>query len=441
MISFGILAGLLMVGVMVRRKVKWVQRLFLPASVVGGLIGLLVWQGLRYYDISVHPSLTAGWNTLPGLLINVVFAALFMGERLPKLKTVWKSCSRQLAYGQLVAWGQYAVGCLIVLLLLGPWFGLPDVYAGIMPVGFEGGHGTAGGMAPVFDSLGFPEIKELALAAATFGILGAIIMGMALVNWAIRRGLVASHAPAALAERRAAGTLTISSDIVGTLSLQLAFVGLAILLGWIFKESLLKIASALPGRWGELMASFPLFPLCMLGGVIVQLFCDAFDRSKLVCRGLMLQVQNAALDFLVVAAIVTIQLDIVAAGWVPLVLLVVGGVLWNFFCLRVIAPRVFNDAWFERAIAELGQSMGVTATGLLLLRTVDPDCETEAASAFASKQLLHEPFMGGGLWTGLAIPLLALWGGWPVLGIVLGVMFLWSLSLFIMQRKRATHGG
>ena len=54
----------------------------------------------------------------------------------------------------------------------------------------------------MFDSLGFPEIKELALAAATFGILGAIIMGMALVNWAIRRGLVASHAPAALAERR-----------------------------------------------------------------------------------------------------------------------------------------------------------------------------------------------------------------------------------------------
>ena len=440
MISFGILAGLLMVGVVLRRKVKWIQRLFLPASVVGGLIGLLVWQWLRYSDISVNPTLTAGWSALPGLLINVVFAALFMGERVPKIKTVWKSCSRQLAYGQLVAWGQYAVGCLMVLVLLSPWFGLPDVYAGIMPVGFEGGHGTAGGMAPVFDSLGFPEMKDMALAAATFGILGAIIMGMALVNWAIRRGLVASHAPASLAERRPVGTLTISGNIVGALSLQLAFVGLAILLGWVFKESLLMIASSLPGRWGELMASFPMFPLCMLGGVIVQLFCDAFDRSKLICRGLMLQLQNAALDFLVVAAIATIQLDVVAAGWVPLVILVGGGLLWNFFCLRVIAPRVFNDAWFERAIAELGQSMGVTATGLLLLRTVDPDCETEAASAFASKQLLHEPFMGGGLWTGLAIPLLALWGGWSVLGITLGVMFLWSLFLFIMQRKRSAHG-
>ena len=153
----------------------------------------------------------------------------------------------------------------------------------------------------------------------------------------------------------------------------------------------------------------------------------------------MLQIQNAALDFLVVAAIVTIQVDIVAAGY-AFGAIGGGGNALNFFCLRVIAPRVFNDAWFERAIAELGQSMGVTATGLLLLRTVDPDCKTKAASAFASKQLLHEPFMGGGLWTGLASPLLALWGGWSVLGIALGVMFMWSLLLFNMQRKRSKHG-
>ena len=41
---------------------------------------------------------------------------------------------------------------------------------------------------------------------------------------------------------------------------------------------------------------------------------------------------------------------------------------------------------------------------------------------------------------GLAIPLLALWGGWSVLGIALGVMFMWSLLLFNMQRKRSKHG-
>jgi len=80
--------------------------------------------------------------------------------------------------------------------------------------------------------------------------------------------------------------------------------------------------------------------------------------------------------------------------------------------------------------------MGVTARGLLLLRVVDPDYETEAAEAFAAKQLLHEPFMGGGLWTGTAIPLLALWGGWPIFGIAVGAIAVWTLMLVVMNRRK-----
>ena len=79
-----------------------------------------------------------------------------------------------------------------------------------------------------------------------------------------------------------------------------------------------------------------------------------------------------------------------------------------------LAKRLLPDAWFERAIVELGQSMGVTATGLLLLRVVDPEVEIPAYSAFGYKQLLHEPFMGGGLWTSIAIPLAITRGAWIV---------------------------
>ena len=155
--------------------------------------------------------------------------------------------------------------------------------------------------------------------------------------------------------------------------------------------------------------------------------------AELISEGLMMRVQNVALDYLVVAAIATIQIEVVAAGWLPLLIIVLSGMLWNAAVLYWIAPRVFKDAWFERAIAEMGQSMGVTATGLPLLRTVDPDYETEAASAFASKQLLHEPFMGGGLWTGMAIPLLALWGVMPIVGIAAGVMILWTIMLLVTK--------
>ena len=61
---------------------------------------------------------------------------------------------------------------------------------------------------------------------------------------------------------------------------------------------------------------------------------------------------------------------------------------------------------FERAIADFGMNTGVIATGLVLLRMVDPECRTPVPADFAFKQLLHSPFMGGGIWTCLALPLL-----------------------------------
>jgi len=441
MLSFGCLCVLLGLGYWVRRKVVLLQKLYLPASVIAGLLGLLLFQ-----LAPVPAEVSAGWSKLPGLLINIVFACLFLGTALPPVSKVWKSASRQLAYGQIVAWGQYAVGCIFVLLLLGPIFNLPDMFAGIMPVGFEGGHGTAGGMGPIFEQLGYPEMKDYALASATGGIMGAIIVGMGLVNWAVRKGYVEKRsAPNVEIEdlsgiipapdRPMAGKLTVKSDVIESLSLHLVFVGAAILLGWLMKQGLLQVAPFLPGNGAQILASFPLFPLCMLGGVIVQLWADRFDKHEHMDHGLMLRIQNCALDFLVVAAIATIRLDVVAKGWIPLVVLIVAGILWNVFCLTIVARRAFKDAWFERGIAEMGQSMGVTATGLLLLRVVDPDYETEAAEAFAAKQLLHEPFMGGGLWTGAAIPLLALWGGWPILGIALAVMAIWTVVLLVMNRR------
>ncbi len=446
MLSFGCLCLLLGLGYWLRRRLRFLQRLYLPASVIAGLLGLAVLQLASAIGHPVPDAATMGWGKLPGLLINIVFACLFLGRSLPPVARVWKSSSRQLAYGQIVAWGQYAVGCSLVMLLIKPLFGLPDIFGGIMPVGFEGGHGTAGGMGPVFDQLGFPEMKDFALASATGGIMGAIIVGMALVNWAVRRGYIEKKARPGFdieklggiippEHRPIAGKLTVSSDVIESLSLHLVFVGASILIGWLLKEGLLLLAGQLPGKGAQIFSSFPLFPLCMLGGVIVQWLADRFDPHEHMDEGLMLRIQNCALDFLVVAAIATIRLDVVAQGWLPLVILISAGIGWNVLCLTVFARRAFRDAWFERAIAEMGQSMGVTATGLLLLRVVDPDYETEAAEAFAAKQLLHEPFMGGGLWTGAAIPLLAVWGGWPIIGIALGAITVWTICLLGMNRR------
>jgi len=465
MIPFIGLCLALYAGYLLRSKVRLLQWLYLPSSVIGGLLALAVIQVGRYTGHPVPGEWVAGWDALPGLLINVVFACLFLGNPLPRVRDLWRRAGPQLAYGQVVAWGQYVVGIGLVLVVLGPVFGVGPMFGGVIPVGFEGGHGTAGGLAATFADHGWSEGKDLALASATAGVASAIVVGMVLINWAARRGHLAggrlpeTRTPLERAgilppdRRPSAGRLTVSSDAIGSLTLHLVVVGMAILIGYLLKQAAWQVEGLIhAGLDAEaraasalhvIVASFPLFPLCMIGGLVVQAAEHRFDKHCLIDAGLTRRIQNAALDFLVVAAIATIRIEAVAALLAPFLIVVAAGIAWNVFCVLVLARRMLPNAWFERAIAEMGQSMGVTATGLLLLRVVDPDYKTPAADAFASKQLLHEPFMGGGLWTSTAIPLLAVWGGPPVFGIALGALAVWLLIVFLPRalRRAGRHQG
>ncbi len=449
-ISFFGLCVLLGGGYFLRMRIRLLEKLYLPACVIGGLIGLAIIQILAWRGVSLPSHCTAGWDDLPGFLINIVFACLFMGVALPKFTQLARRAGPQLAYGQVVAWGQYVVGIGLFLLVIAKFYpDLTAMFGGILPVGFEGGHGTAVGLEETFAKLDWEEGKHFALASATVGMISAIIVGMALVNWAVRRGHTVKKARVEDVPRRelagevtadlrpVGARLTVSADAIETLTLHLVFVGTAIGIAIGLKYCLFGAAFVVGNKTFLRVAdSFPLFPLCMIGGLLVQLFEDKFDKRKLMDAGMMRRIQNTSLDFLVVAAIATINLDAVKRLAVPFAIVMAGGILWNVFCVLVLARRFLPNAWFERSIAEMGQSMGVTATGLLLLRTVDPEYKTPAADAFASKQLLHEPFMGGGLWTSAAIPLLALYGGWPVFAIACGAVAVWLIVLTVMRMRR-----
>jgi len=132
---------------------------------------------------------------------------------------------------------------------------------------------------------------------------------------------------------------------------------------------------------------------------------------------------------------------VVAANWLPLVLMVAAGLTWTAFSVLFVSPRIFRSAWFERGIAEFGQATGVTATGLLLLRTVDPDNKTIAAASFAGKQLLHEPAMN--LWVALAFALVLTIGWVPVFLISAAMLAIWiGVSVVLIRRaKQAPAAG
>ena len=444
---FAVLSLLLVCGKLLRLNFSFLQRLYLPSSVIGGLVGLLAVSLFREH---IPEEWISCAQKFPGFLINVIFATLFLGVATPRFGKVVRIAFPQLCFGQLLAWGQYVLGLGLAGFLLVPLFGVPPAFGNLLEIGFQGGHGTVGGMSESFKSFGWEDGIDLGLTVATAGMIVGVVVGMALVNWAYKRGYVKEvrafgdrpeherrgiHPPQA---RPDAGRQTVCSDSIDSLAWHIAIVGLAVGIGYLLLLGLQHAEVELfPSATRRLFKGFPLFPLCMIGGVLMQTTVTRCGGSLLVDHGQMQRLSGAALDYLVLSAVATIKISVVAANWAPLLAIIVAGTLLSLLLVIFLAPRLFKEAWFERSIAEFGQSTGVTATGLLLLRSVDPESRTIAAASFGYKQLLHEPFMGGGFWTALALVLVYQVGWMKVWIFSLAMTVLWSVAAFVIVRRNS----
>jgi len=421
MIHLGWLSILLLVGKLIRARIRVLQRLFLPASIIAGFLGLLLGPYiLGGAGVQLIPDEMLGtWAALPGVLINVVFACLFLGLAIPKIGTIWREGGPQFCYGWTVGMGQYMVGVGLSYAILGPLFGVPAFFGTLLEIGFSGGHGTAAGMREAFEQLGFEAGADLGLMSATVGIISAVVFGMVMVNLAARKGYTqVITSPDKIPEetmrglvpaekRQPTGLMTVSPDALEPLAFHGAVVGVAILIGWYI---LTGIKSLSAGMEPDLFQSFPLFPLAMMGGLLIQIVAAKVGVATYFDRKTFNRILGLSLDFLVVSAIASIKLDVFLAYFWPFLILMAAGLAWIIFATWFIAPRMLPDAWFERGITEYGMQTGVTAMGLLLLRVSDPQFETPAAKAFGFKQILYEPFMGGGFITAAAPLLIASYG-------------------------------
>ncbi|RPF55859.1 sodium/glutamate symporter [Aquisalibacillus elongatus] len=431
----------LLLGKWLRVKIKWIQNLFLPSSVIAGFIGLLlgpqilgaIFNGEGFWSTGLMtPEVIEVWRTLPGLLINVVFATLFLGTILPNLRKVWHIGGPQLAFGWTLGWGQYVVGILLTLLILTPIFDLPPMVGALIEVGFEGGHGTAAGLQGTFEEMEFSEAYDLAVGLATIGILSGVLIGIFMINWAIRKQKTevlndtddtSANKKSGIIEfenREPAASMTVRPESIEPLSLHLAVIAVAIMVGYLVLQLLVYLESIIIGT--ELMTYVPLFPLAMIGGIIVQLFFTKIGYSDILDRRMVMRIQGLSLDILILSAIATVSLNVIGEYLVPFLILAAAGILWNVIGFFVLAPKMITSYWVERAIGDFGQSMGITATGLLLMRVADPKAESPSFEGFGYKQLVFEPFLGGGLVTALSIPLIFQFG--PIPFLILSVLML-----------------
>ncbi|MDB9305611.1 sodium/glutamate symporter [Nodularia spumigena CS-591/12] len=454
--AYILIAILILVGRLIRQRLGILRSLYIPSSIVAGILALLLGKGaLGAIVKSVNPesplvqgifneNVQAVWSQSPGIFINIVFASLFLGQYVPTLREFWRKAAPQVALGQSLAWGQYVVGLILAITILTPVFGLPPIAACLIEVAFEGGHGTSAGMAATFTELGFTAGPDLSLALATVGLVSGVVSGTILIHWGRRTGRIkVSSEPLYRVEDtenqhpEEEPSITIARKhlvrdlLIDPLSLNFGFVGLAIAFGWLILEALRFIESITWGRGGvELITYVPLFPIALIGGMIVQYILMRTRRTYLISRPLMENIGGLALDITIVTALASISLSVLGDNLAPFLILSVAGIAWNVCAFVFLGPHLLPFYWFERGLGDMGQSMGVTSTGLLLLRMVDPDNRSGAFESFAYKQLLFEPIVGGGLFTAAAPLLIYNFGPIPILLLTSFILAFWLIFGF-----------
>ncbi|MEM8674892.1 MAG: sodium/glutamate symporter [Cyanobacteria bacterium P01_G01_bin.67] len=454
--AFIMVGILLLIARLIKHNVRLFQNLYLPESIIAGAIALLLGSGALgaiAVNLGVNPDsyLASGlfpeemrtvWSQSPGVFINIVFAALFLGEHIPNPRDIWRKTAPQVAFGQTLAWGQYVIGILVTLLILTPVFGVNPIAGALIEIGFEGGHGTAGGMADTLTDLGFTEGGDLALGLATVGIISGILFGTVLAHWGRQKGYIQSE-PVAVGEGDAQFQETAPTEssavlakraslmrnfLIDPLSLNFGFTGMAIAIGWIILEILTLIESVTWGRNGlEIIGAVPLFPMALIGGIIIQVIMNRLELDVLIIRRLQERIAGVALDLLVVTALASINLAVLGANIGVFLTLAIVGITWNVLAFMYLAPHILPLYWFERGIGDMGQSMGVTATGILLIRMVDSQNRTGAFESFAYKQLFFEPIVGGGLFTATAPALIDRFGSVAILFLTAGLLVFWLI--------------
>lgn len=450
-----LLGVFILIGKLIKLKVKILNDLFLPSSIIAGILALLLGEYVlgsfvdqgHWASEGIFPkSILRIWRDLPGMLINVVFACLILGKDIPSPKKIWQLAGPQGAFGQTMAWGQYVIGSLLVIFVLHPFFDVDHKAAALIEIGFQGGHGTAAGLKQTFDQLSYAEGTDLALGLATLGVVAGLILGTIFINLAIRSKKIhiarqdvkrGNDEISNIHHNEKKESLSESTQASEPLSSQLGLIGLAVFIGWSIFQGLLWIENHTWGLNDDLVIIkyMPLFPLAMIGGLILQLILNVLKIGDLANRTLINNVSGVALDLIIVSALATLSLEILGQHFWTLLILCLGGISWNVFAFWFLAPKALPQSWFERGIGDFGQSMGMTVTGLLLMRVSDPQDKSKAIESFSYKQLLFEPIVGGGVFTALSLPLIHNVGIYWFLFIV-SLLFLAFLSLSLLYFGR-----
>lgn len=389
LMDIGWISLLLIIGNLMRRFIPWFQKLLIPAPITAGLLGLLLGpNALGIIQFSEH------FGDYATILIAAVFGALpftmdFDAKVRQRARTMWSYSVGM----YLTQWGFFA---LLGVLLFAPLFNTPDWFGIMLPVGFVGGFGVAAAVGGALDSAGMAEATSLGFTAAAVGMFSAIVGGVIFARWGSKKGHT-NELPALdklpedmrtgiislPGQRPSVGRATTSPSSIEPIALQVAALAVTLFLANILTN---WVNDAFPAL------SFPLFAMAFLVGLAGVGVLHLIKAPHYLDTKLMGSVSGASTDFLVAVGIASIVPAVVATYIVPLIILFVVGLAFCLVLFFYVAPRIFEHGWFERAVFSWGWATASVATGIAVLKIVDPEQKSGTLEEFGMAYVGFAPF-------------------------------------------------
>lgn len=419
------LAGLLGASEVLRWMVPPLRRIGVPASIVAGVLGLLL-GGSGLGLLPLHQGvLEAGVYHALGIL----FVAVSLQQ--PAVRGQTGANARAMAFGitTMVAL-QTVVGLAVVLALtvaagpVHPGFGL------LLPLGFEQGPGQALSLGTAWEASGLVDGGQVGLIIAAIGFGWSIFVGIPLVAWGKRRGLGwGGEGGTPEEERPHLPPESLPAGALELLSRQIVVIAAIYGVTWAICAGLSALLAPMPDI-AAMVWGFH-FMIAAILALAVRPLLGRLPGGTPLDDDLLARIAGVTVDFATVAALAAIQIGVLRANWVPIVLVTTVGGAVTLLASVWLARRAWPDAPFEHCVLWFGMSTGTLPTGLALLRIVDPELRSPApvsavlgsavAVAFVAPivLVLHPLAIAGSAWLALGL-------GVAYVAVVVGAWWRWG---------------
>ena len=414
--DLSVLMLFLLIGLVLREVIKPLQKLFLPAGLIGGVLALVL--GPQVFGLIQIPET---WSGMATPMINIVLTCTIFGTVFSKAKI--KSYAGSIDLIIFSYFAQVGLGTLVGLLLTKVWHGLPESWGIMAAFTYWGGHGAGASAGQLFEDLGAADMRSMGIVLSTLGLIVAMVVGMVLVNIGVRKGYatnvsslsgskIDTHSgPLPKEKQKILGHSTVSADAINGLALQFGLILVSIWLGTrIF--SLIKLA--IPAA-----SSVPSLLYGIVGGLIVWLVMRALKLDGYVDKPAIESISGVALEICICSATATLNLKMFATYLAPILLHMVAIVAIMVFMCMVLTKRWLKKNWFETAMLFFGQGTGSSPSGMALARCVDPETKNgDAWEGFGVAVGVFSPVSSALV---AILPILAMQSVWIPIGIGLAV--------------------